>query len=105
MQPQTSPDAADDSLLSSSPPETNGNSNGVRCGGSPVTIRTFRENHKTLDELDLTELEELSQIEHRNVVRIFDMVWNINSGGVELYLVYQVERSRPLPNVFGGNYL
>ena len=53
-----------------------------------MTIRTFRENHKTLEELDLSELDAIAQMEHENVVRIFDMVWNINSGGVELYLVY-----------------
>ena len=55
----------------------------------PVTIRTFRQSHKTLDELDLTEIEIISQLEHPNIVQIFDTVWHINSGGVELYLVYQ----------------
>ena len=42
-----------------------------------------------MDELDLTEIEMISQLEHDNVVRIFDIVWHINSGGVEMYLVYQ----------------
>ncbi len=55
---------------------------------SPVTIRTFRENHKSLEELDLSEIDAISQMDHENVVKVFDMVWNINSGGVELYLVY-----------------
>ncbi len=55
---------------------------------SPVTIRTFRESHKTMEELDLTELDTLAQLQHVNLVKIFDMVWNINSAGVELYLVY-----------------
>jgi len=40
-----------------------------------VTIRAFRENHKSLDELDLSELDAISQLNHENVVRLFDMVW------------------------------
>ncbi|TRY67492.1 hypothetical protein TCAL_03751 [Tigriopus californicus] len=54
-----------------------------------VCIRTFRENHRTLDELDLTELETLTQITHANVAKVIDTVWNINSSGVELYLVHE----------------
>lgn len=50
----------------------------------------FRESHKSLDELDFTEIDTISQLDHPNIVRIFDIVWHINSGaGVELYLVYQ----------------
>jgi len=40
----------------------------------PVTIRAFRQNHKTLDELDLSEMDAISQLDHENVVRVFDMV-------------------------------
>ena len=55
-----------------------------------VTIRTFRQSHKRMDELDMSEIEQLSLLEHDNVAKIHDTVWHIsNSGGVELYLVYQ----------------
>lgn len=51
-------------------------------------IRTFRENHKSFEELDTSDLDTLSQLSpHPNVARILDTVWNISSGGVELYLV------------------
>ena len=47
-----------------------------------------RENHKSFEDLDTSELDALSQLSpHPNLARILDTVWNISSGGVELFLV------------------
>lgn len=67
----------------------NDNGDQDKMTNEAVTIRTFRENHKSMDELNLTEIEMISQLEHENIAKIFDIVWHINSGGVEMYLVYQ----------------
>ena len=71
------------------PPSTSSDGKESKESKVPVVIRTFREYHKTLDELDLTEIETLSQLSHPNLIRIIDTVWNITNGGVELYLVLQ----------------
>ena len=35
----------------------------------PVTIRTFRENHKAMEDLDQSEIDVVSQLQHENIVR------------------------------------
>ncbi len=55
-----------------------------------------RESHKSMEELDTSELDSLSQIQHENVARILDTVWNITGDGVELYLVTEFCAGREL---------
>ena len=61
-----------------------------RKDGEPVSIRTFKDHHRTMDELDTSELDIVSQFTHENIVQILDTVWHLSpafSGGVELFLI------------------